>query len=61
MIYIQRDDYSSSLYKVEKLNGSYFGWNSCSPEGWYGSEFIIYPNEDVFIQAFLAPSILDRW
>lgn len=61
MIYIEKDRFSCSLFKVEKLNGPYFGWSTDSPEGWYNSEFIPEPNTEEFVQAFLAPSILDRW
>ncbi len=61
MIYIENHGFCCSLFKVERLNGPYFGWSSDSPKGWYDSEFIRYPNTEEFTQTFLAPSILDRW
>lgn len=61
MIYIEKNRFSCSLFKVERLGGPYFGWSNDSPEGWYDSEFIYYPKTKEFTQEFLAPSILDRW
>ena len=59
MIYIWQDMYSSSLYTVDKVGGYYYGWNESST--WEGDNYCLYPNEDGYTQAFLAPSILDRW
>lgn len=61
MIYLEQDSFSYSLFKVEEVGGPFFGWNTDDPEGWYGNEFLYYPCKDDFTQAFLAPSILDRW
>ena len=59
MIYIEHDRWSTSLYKVNKVRGYYYGWNKS--ETWKGTDYTLYPNEDGYTQAFLAPSILDRW
>ena len=59
MIYIEQDTYSSSLYTVDKVGGYYYAWNKDST--WVGNDYCLYPNEDGYTQAFLAPSILDRW
>ena len=59
MIYIEHDDYSTSLYKVNKVRGYYYAWNKDST--WEGNDYELYSNEDGYTQAFLAPSILDRW
>ena len=59
MIYIEKDKWSSSLYLVDKVGGDYYGWRRDNT--WEGTFYQLYSNEDVYTQAFLAPSILDRW
>lgn len=59
MIYIEQDRLTASLYKVDKVEGYYYGWSKHGT--WEGTDYTLYPNEDGYIQAFLAPSILDRW
>ena len=59
MIYIEQDKWSTSLYKVDKVGGYYYAWNKDST--WEGNDYALYSNEDGYTQAFLAPSILDRW
>lgn len=59
MIYIEQDTYSSSLCAVDKVGGYCCAWNESST--WEGGGCCLYPNEDGYTQAFLAPSILDRW
>lgn len=61
MIYIEKDNFSSRLFKVDKVGEYFYGWSKYSPEGWEGFDYTLYPNEHGYTQAFLAPSILDRW
>lgn len=59
MIYIEYSHKDPSLFKVDRVEGYYYGWNR--DDTWEGDEYYLYPNEETYIQAFLAPSILDRW
>ena len=59
MIYIEKDSLSTSLFKVDKVRGYYYGWSKHNT--YEGYDYILYPDEDGYTQAFLAPSILDRW
>lgn len=62
MIYIENDEMEyCSLFKVDKVGGHYYGWSKISPAGWEGDYYKLYPNGRGYTQAFLAPSILDRW
>jgi hypothetical protein len=59
MIFMEKDESSTSFYKVEKIGGSYTGWNDY--DEWCGDEFNLYPNEGSFMQVMLTPNVLDRW
>lgn len=61
MIYIEKVTFCTSVYKVEKVGGHYLGWNKENRDCWVGEDYTLYPNEYDYVQAFLAPSILDRW
>ena len=61
MIYIEKDTSCTSVYKVDKVGGPYIGWSEENIDVWDGYDYTLYPNEDNYIQAFVAPSILDRW
>lgn len=59
MIYIEDSDGSPALFKVERIDGHYYGWNNS--DEWEGSGFTLFPDSDGFMQRLLAPSVLDRW
>lgn len=61
MIYIEKDAFHTCVYKVKKVGGHYLGWSKDNRYGWEGYVYTLYPNEDDYVQAFVAPSILDRW
>jgi hypothetical protein len=59
MIYIEDSDGSSTVFKVERIGGHYYGWNDL--DEWSGDGFTLFPDSVGFMQRLLAPSILDRW
>lgn len=59
MIYIEYSHKDPSLFKVDRVEGYYYGWNRDGVWGGGGCCFCL--GGEVYIWVFLAPSILDRW
>ena len=59
MIYLENDNYYTSLFRVVKVGGFYQAWSD--DDDWEGEEYELYPNEGSYMQVFLAPTCLGFW
>lgn len=59
MIYIEKDSWGETIFKVDKVDEHYYGWHR--NDIWEGGAFTLFPDSGDFMQRLLAPSILDRW